>query len=302
MEEKGEDTGLLGSAVFEGVPREKLVELSQAVEQSVFPPGTIVVRQGDPGDSFFIVTSGKVKIFRIDEEGITTDFATMGPGESFGEMALLTGQPRSATVETLEETRLTVIPKDKFDKILKDYPQVSTKFINQLSSWLLRGEERLQKEKQLTAGRPATSWVDFVIIIAISLVFAVIFNNSNPNRIKLFPLDIITQDINEIEPTMEMVDEAAGKFALVDARPPKIYDAYYIKNSINIPYAHFDLMYMLSSPQLSEAEKIVVMGRTISRRYDLRVAKKLSEAGHENVYILKGGLDALKKVGAPTGP
>ncbi|MDB4285422.1 cyclic nucleotide-binding domain-containing protein, partial [bacterium] len=157
---------MLESAVFDGVPREKLAELSQAVEHIVVPPHTVVIRQGEPGDSFYLINAGKVKIIRVDEEGLETDFATMGRGESFGEMALLTGQPRSATVETLEETRLTVIPKGKFDQILKDYPQVSMKFINQLSSWLLRDDERLQEEKQLAAGRPGVSWVDFVIILA----------------------------------------------------------------------------------------------------------------------------------------
>ena len=302
MDEKGKEDSLLESAVFDGVPREKLAELSQAVEHIVVPPHTVVIRQGEPGDSFYLINAGKVKIIRVDEEGLETDFATMGRGESFGEMALLTGQPRSATVETLEETRLTVIPKGKFDQILKDYPQVSMKFINQLSSWLLRDDERLQEEKQLAAGRPGISWVDFVIILAISLTFAIFFNNSNPNRIKLFPVDLFAQDLRELQPTAEMGDEKAGEYVLVDARPPKLWDELHIKNSLNIPYAHFDLMYMLSSPQISGAEKIVVSGRTVSRRYDVRVARKLIETGHENVYLLKGGLRAWRKEGLPTGP
>jgi rhodanese-related sulfurtransferase len=226
----------------------------------------------------------------------------MGHGDSFGEMSLLTGQQRAANVETLEKTHLTVISKERFDQILKDYPQVSMKFINQLSSWLLREETRLQEHRQQESGRPGVSWMDFAIIIAVSLAFAFIFNHSNPNRIKIVPEAAMADDIGEISPSPEMSDTGAGKYAIIDARPVYFYDERHIREAIHIPYAMFDIMYMIFSPEIAAAEKIVVSGRTISRRYDLRVARKLKLAGHENVCVLKGGMKAWQKEGLPTEP
>lgn len=296
------EKSLMESQVFEGVPAEKLAELSKTAEHLVLPPRTVVVRQGDPGNSFYLIDEGKVKVYSVDPEGIETGFATLGPGESFGEMALLTGQPRSATVETLEKTRLTVVSRERFEAILKDYPSVSMKFVAQLSEWLVRDNRRLQEAKRIAAGRPGISWVDFAIILAISVLFAVAFNRSNPNRIELVPQELTARDFPALDPTEEMADPKTGKYVLVDARPPKLYDKSYIRGSLNIPYALFDLMYMLSSGQLDRAEKIVVMGRTVSRRYDVRVAERLAEAGYDNVYLLKGGLREWERKGLPTGP
>jgi CRP-like cAMP-binding protein len=300
--EEGQGSGLLDSSVFEGISPEKLSELADAFENIVVPAGTVVIRQGDPGDNFYIINSGRVRVYKKDEEGLETEFAEMGYGDSFGEMSLLTGQQRAANVETLDETHLTVISKEKFNQILKDHPQVSMKFINQLSSWLLREETRLQEHRQLASGRPGLSWMDFAIIMAISLAFAFIFNQSNPNRIKIIPETAMADDIDEIPPSPEMSGTGAGEYAIIDARPVNFYDERHIKDSIHIPYAMFDVMYMIYSPEVGAAEKIVVSGRTISRRYDVLVARKLRLAGHENVFVLKGGMKAWRKEGLPTEP
>jgi rhodanese-related sulfurtransferase len=217
-------------------------------------------------------------------------------------MSLLTGQQRAANVETMEETQLTVISKERFDGILKDYPQVSMKFINQLSSWLLREETRLQEHKQLVSGRPGVSWMDFAIVMAVSLAFALIFNQSNPNRIKIVPETVFADDIPEISPAAEMLDGGDGEYVIIDARPVNFYDERHIKGAVHIPYSMFDVMYMIFSPEIETAGKIIVSGRTVSRRYDVLVARKLKLAGHDNVYSLKGGMKAWKKMGLPTEP
>ena len=132
---------LTGSSVFGQLPKEKRDELTRAMENRVVARRTIIFRQGDPGDKFYIIHSGRVRVFRTDADGLETDLALLGAGESFGEMALLTGEARSANVEAVEETRLKVLSKEQFELILKDFPHISRTFVKQMSGWLQRDEK-----------------------------------------------------------------------------------------------------------------------------------------------------------------
>jgi len=114
--DKENNAGLSGEALLEGIPREKVLEISRRIKDTTVPSGTMIFQQGDPGDAFYLIRSGKVRVFRKSEHGVETHLSEMGPGESFGEMALLTGKTRSANVETLEETCLGVLTKDEFDQ------------------------------------------------------------------------------------------------------------------------------------------------------------------------------------------
>jgi len=290
------------SLLLEDLPQDTIAELMAAAEKVVVPAQTVICRQGDPGDKYYIINSGKVKVFITDESGRETEFKEMGPGQGFGEMALLTGQPRSATVEALEETRLTVIYKSKFDQILRDHPQVSVKFIHQMSAWLQQHEHELQEEQRILTERPHMSWIDFVVIIGISLAFALFFNSSNPNGIKLFPETRFFEEIKKIAPASEIAGSDTEAYLLLDARPQVFFDEQHIQGALSMPYAMFDIMYMMYSEKIGSAEKIVVTGRTISKLYDELTARKLILNGHENVYILDGGLRAWKKKGLPIEP
>ena len=88
---KEEETELSESPIFEDIPEEKRAEIARVVKKKVVPTHTIIFQQGDPGDSFYIIRSGKVRVFKKDEEGFETDLTELGPGDSFGEVALLTG-------------------------------------------------------------------------------------------------------------------------------------------------------------------------------------------------------------------
>jgi CRP/FNR family transcriptional regulator len=93
------------TAVFRDMPVEMLDEISRVVEDRVVPARSLVFKRGDPGDSFWVILSGKVRVFRSDDKGVEITLSELGSGQSFGEVALLTGEARSASVEALEETR-----------------------------------------------------------------------------------------------------------------------------------------------------------------------------------------------------
>ena len=119
-----------------------------AVEQS-WAPGEEIVRQGDTGIGVFIVRSGKVEI--IQERGGHTDkIRELGPGDVFGDMALLDEFPRSATVRALEPTTCLGITRWHFRGILVSHPQIALALLPVLTRRLRDAEAQHQHEVAAT--------------------------------------------------------------------------------------------------------------------------------------------------------
>jgi len=289
-------------SVFANMPEEMLLELAKIAQEKVVPARTIIFRQGDPGDSFYIINSGEVTVFRKGKEGVETELARLGTGESFGEMALLTGEPRSGYVEAIEETRLTVISKDQFDRILKDYPLVSRNLVKQLSGRLLKDDLRLEKETERRLRVPALSWFDLLAILSLSLLFGIIFNLSNPNGIKLVPKSWSGEAVSTVSLSEAMRKYTEGNTLFVDARPSNFFEQRHIKGAINFPLALFDIIYMMELSEADREKEIILYGKTISRLYDEQVARKLILRGHKNTRVLSDGLSSWVKSGYPVEP
>lgn len=92
-----------------------------------FPKNTMIICEGDQSDSLYVILSGKVKVFLSDEEGKEVTLNIQGEDEYFGELALLDSSPRSASVVTLEKTRLAVISKSSFEECMEKNPGISLK-------------------------------------------------------------------------------------------------------------------------------------------------------------------------------
>lgn len=290
---------ILEASVFGDLPKEKLDEIAGAVKTQTVPAQTLIFREGDPGDNFYIVSSGKVRVYKKNERGIERDLSILGPGESFGEMALLTGEPRTANVETLEESRLMVVPKDDFDRILQECPNISMTFMKEMRTWLLRDDDLIEQEAEETYQASRLSWFDFLLVIGVSLVLALSFNRSNPNGIPLFPSVPDRNSIPIISVDAAHADLHLGNSILVDALPSNFYQKEHIKGAVNMPLALFDIIYMMSFADEDKEKEVVVYGDTISRMYDLEIATKLMVRGYKNVKILKGGLSAWAAAGFP---
>ena len=81
--------------------------------------GATVFRQGDAGSSMYVIRAGKVRLLK-ESHGRQRIVSTLGPGDFFGEMAVMTGQPRSATAEVLEEAELLRVPAEKLERRLAE--------------------------------------------------------------------------------------------------------------------------------------------------------------------------------------
>lgn len=290
---------LASNPVFRDLPGETLEAIARAVQPLVVPQHTTIFREGDPADSLYIVCSGRARIFRKGEEQVEMDLAFPGPGESFGEMALLTGEPRSADVEVLEETHLLVLSKADFDRILRDFPDTSKVFFKEMRRWLIRDEKRLELEAREAYQASRVSWLDFLVMIVISAMLAVIFNYSNPNGIPLFPDFSDRTAIASINPSNAMEEVQGGDALILDAMPENFYQKRHIKGAVSMPLPLFDIVYMMTLADEDKEKRIIVYGDTISKQYDLELANKLLLRGYQNVRILEGGLEAWEKEGYP---
>ncbi len=89
------------------------------------PPGSVIVREGQAGSSMFFITSGKVEVRKKDPNtGIEFLLSELGPGQCFGEMALLTEQPRSASVYSIDATTVGILEQAEFHELLMAHPKI----------------------------------------------------------------------------------------------------------------------------------------------------------------------------------
>jgi CRP-like cAMP-binding protein len=107
------------------------------------PKGTVLFREGDSGREMFIIQKGRVRVRK--RAGPTEKvLAELSEGEFFGEMAVLMGLDRSATVEVIEDSKLLVIGPDTFESLLKSNPDIALKMLKKMAARLRALDEHLE--------------------------------------------------------------------------------------------------------------------------------------------------------------
>lgn len=127
------ETPLQNVTLFSGLDQEALDHLSQHMVVRTIPKNVILINEGDQSDAMYVVLEGRVKAFLRDEFGKEVILNFQGPGEYFGEMALLDGQTRSASVITMEQSKFSVISRDDFLKFLGGNPEIALRLIRDLT-------------------------------------------------------------------------------------------------------------------------------------------------------------------------
>jgi CRP-like cAMP-binding protein len=107
---------LRANPIFRPLPEATIESLARALGEVTAGPGDVVIRQGDPGDRFYLIESGAVEVL-VDGEFV----GELGAGESFGEIALLRDVPRTATVQAKEDLRLLALERDDFVPAVAGY-------------------------------------------------------------------------------------------------------------------------------------------------------------------------------------
>lgn len=105
---------------------------------------TIILLEDEEGDTLFVILSGKVKVTTFSESGKEIIFSILNEGDFFGDMSLLDGKPRSATVISIEESELRLIRRSDFNKLIESHPGIALKLLEELTSRLRKADERIE--------------------------------------------------------------------------------------------------------------------------------------------------------------
>jgi small-conductance mechanosensitive channel/CRP-like cAMP-binding protein len=140
--------------VFEPLSDEETMHLVTSSAHRVFAPGEIIIRANEKGDSMFVIHRGSVRI-QIADNGTMRTVAKLSEGEFFGEMALFTGEPRTATVVAAEETEVLEIGHESLKKLFDDNPylvQDLSKIIAERRIALTQSEHQTESPEEQSAG------------------------------------------------------------------------------------------------------------------------------------------------------
>jgi len=136
---------LAAAALFSQLPRKDLARLGRAVVERTYKKGETIVKEGEQAVAFFIVTKGKVEV----STGLGArrqKLNELGPGGVFGEMALLDGGPRAATVRALDDVECLVLSRWDFVAELRTNPQVAVGMLPIVSKRLREVEAKLAQQ------------------------------------------------------------------------------------------------------------------------------------------------------------
>ena len=143
----GESVELLSRVpLFSELSREELERISRVSVPRSFPAGVRVFHEGDHSDACYVVRSGDLRVTREHSDGRAIALATLGAGDIFGELAMLDGEARSASVETLTDSELLALPAVDMRRLLADHPEISVKLIGALTRRLRETNERVARQ------------------------------------------------------------------------------------------------------------------------------------------------------------
>lgn len=126
-------TGIKSVPYFSEIPEGDLERLVAAAVKKTYPKNSVIINEGDEAGSLFIILSGRVQAFLSNESGRTVTLSTQEGGSFFGELSLLDGEPRSASVMTLEPTVCILIPRRAFQLWLQEHPDAALSIIRSLT-------------------------------------------------------------------------------------------------------------------------------------------------------------------------
>jgi small-conductance mechanosensitive channel/CRP-like cAMP-binding protein len=132
--------------IFAPLSAEETAMLAQAATSHIFAPGETVIRAGDPGSSMFVVHNGRVEV-QLNENGRARTVATLSEGAFFGEMALFTGEPRTANIVALEETEVLEIGHAAMKQVFDTNPDL----VESLSHIIAERRQGLAASEELSA-------------------------------------------------------------------------------------------------------------------------------------------------------
>jgi CRP/FNR family transcriptional regulator len=135
---------LRATPIFGGLTDRQRAHLADLVTIRRFDPGTVILQQGTSAVALYLILDGQVRVTRTPEDGgPSTSLATLGPGDVFGEMAVLDDETRSSTITALETTRCALLPRWELLQELRRQPDVAIELLRIFARRIRVLDERL---------------------------------------------------------------------------------------------------------------------------------------------------------------
>ena len=146
MDRRFSESHLRGLKLLAGLSSSQLEDVGNRLKPSRYAQDETVIKQGEPGDEMYFIESGRARVVREMSSTRALVLAELEAGDLFGEMALLTGAPRSATVTALSELNLWILGQADFDDLVTTYPNLALAVSRLLSERLRNTDERFLNE------------------------------------------------------------------------------------------------------------------------------------------------------------
>ncbi|TET68089.1 MAG: cyclic nucleotide-binding domain-containing protein, partial [Candidatus Aminicenantes bacterium] len=130
--------------IFQGLSVSELAAVASVTEMVVYPTGETVIKEGDSGDTMYLIIKGEVAVLETQGVNSEIEIDRIGAGDYFGEMALLDDIARSATIRTEQESHMLVLHKLEFTEIVREYPQIALQISKELSRRLRKIKEKMK--------------------------------------------------------------------------------------------------------------------------------------------------------------
>jgi CRP-like cAMP-binding protein len=147
--------------IFSELADQDIASLAHLALRKRYPKDTVVFFENEEGDFFFTILEGRIKVTILGDDGREVILSVLGPGDFFGEMALLDNEPRSATAIAVEESELLSLHRNDFQSVLNDNRSITNALIRVLSARLRRANHQISTLALLDVyGRVARVIVD----------------------------------------------------------------------------------------------------------------------------------------------
>ncbi len=138
-----------------------VMKLSKICRYKLYNANEIIFNEGDPGNDMYIILVGTVTVYINSTEGVLIPVSQLKPGDFFGEMSLLEKAPRSATIQTNENTTLLLINESNFDEVICSDPALAFKIMKTLSKRIRLQNEEIRNHTPPNLQKPTTEIQDF---------------------------------------------------------------------------------------------------------------------------------------------
>src|SRR5215216_6062981 len=180
-------------SLFSEMDEQEVAGIRSIMDEMKFKPGQVIIREGDVGDLFYVITEGHAQVFIRDANGSDIILHEAGPGDFFGELSMLTNQPRSARVRAVDPLTTLALERDEFFSFLRTHTHAAIDVLVELGGRLHENDAILRsmasrnineiEEEQMTLGQRVAdrvadtigSW-PFIIIQTIILTIWIIIN------------------------------------------------------------------------------------------------------------------------------